>query len=393
MPEHWLNLYQRPVQGTNFIKRFRTYRYKHKISAVGGYDTASCLLAVTPNEAQRFLDDYLGCRVHIYVDNPIEPIWEGFINRVMLTMGSAMYTISLDAMFNRVTVVYTAPTVTANAPQQTTTPVDNTESQAVFGVKEGQIEGTVFMGTDVTRITTLQSTLVAVHSWPQKSTTFGSGRSGEMLLQVDLLGWYHALGWARYYAPGSGLGSRTPTQFFTELLPDYPNPSFFSTSDFSLISSNTSWVGNRQMPSSRTYLQQFQSVQETGDGIQQWVFGIAPADLATGVRRVYYQPANTEIEYTLKARDGIVRNIYGKPIPPWHVRPDRGARISDVLTFWDGMGDDPREFYVESVDYDAETQTVQLVSDDLTPEGVFQLKRYYKAVGTRFGPFARQGWP
>jgi hypothetical protein len=119
---HTLSLYQKPALGNDFLRRLPVYNYRHTIAAVGGFDTASCDIAIrSREEGQQFLDQYIGNRVAFYVDNPVEPIWEGFINRMTFDAGGVQYTISLDEMTNRVTVTYTDVAASATNAQITPT--------------------------------------------------------------------------------------------------------------------------------------------------------------------------------------------------------------------------------------------------------------------------------
>jgi hypothetical protein len=57
-----------------------------------------------------------------------------------------------------------------------------------------------------------------------------------------------------------------------------------------------------------------------------------------------------------------------------------------MLIGWNGVGDNPMETYIMKVDYDANRQTcIYSGDDDLSAEGVFNLKQYNKAYGKRFG--------
>ena len=70
---------------------------------------------------------------------------------------------------------------------------------------------------------------------------------------------------------------------------------------------------------------------------------------------------------------------------PSTVRPDCGIRITDLTTLWNGIGDNPSETYIDSVDYDASSGRVTLVSaDDPRVEGLFQIARYGKPRNSRF---------
>jgi hypothetical protein len=71
IPLHAVHIYQKPKVGNGFLRRLQAFNYQHSINAIGGFDTASCDVALrSVDEAQQFLDQYIGNRVAIYVDNP-----------------------------------------------------------------------------------------------------------------------------------------------------------------------------------------------------------------------------------------------------------------------------------------------------------------------------------
>lgn len=390
-PIHWLNLYTRPADGYQFFKRYRAYQWRHKISAVGWFDTASCVLSVPRAEAEEFFD-MLEFDARLFVDNPRKRVWQGFINRVTLTIGNITYTSSLDSMSNRASVTYSAPDVSA-APQNTTA-VDNTTSQTVYGIKEGALDGYLIEGTNITKLNTLRQTVANAQSWPQKSVVFNTGRAAgnDALLQIELLGWYHTLNWAKYTTT-SPTGANNPDVIIDNALGTYPNPTFFSVSG-EYIEANGAFSQNARTRIGQTYWEWFQSLQEAGDGSSRWVMGITNPDQPPWYNRgFYYRQANTDIEYFIRAADGKVRNVYGQIVQPWNVLPDRGVRIADVLPAWSGVGDDPSTFYIDAVDYESESQSVQFAStDNITAEGVFNVKQYFKTTGKRFGVWTRRMW-
>jgi len=66
--------------------------------------------------------------------------------------------------------------------------------------------------------------------------------------------------------------------------------------------------------------------------------------------------------------------------------PDRGIKIIDALLGWNGLGDNPLQTYMFNVEYDANAQKViWMGDDDRNAEGVFQLRRFGKPRGKRFG--------
>ena len=121
-----VNVYQKPKQANPVFKRYLAYGYKHSYAAVGGCDTAAFSLALTHKEAELWLEQHLGNRVAVYVDNPVTPIWEGFVNRMKWQVGGLTFTVSLDQLMNRVTVSHSPAATPA-----TSAAVNNTTSQAI----------------------------------------------------------------------------------------------------------------------------------------------------------------------------------------------------------------------------------------------------------------------
>lgn len=388
MPKHFANVYQRPVQGNDFLARCEAFNYRHKISAVGGYDTCSFDLATYDSDAD-FWFERLGCSVKIYIDNPVMPAWEGFINRVNYALGALTYTASLDELANRVSVTYSAPGLAANPLN--TTAINNTASQAIYGIKEGALDGYLIEGGIVTKFTNLQAMVLNNQAYPQKSTIFNPQGQGGGLLNVECLGWYHTLQWAKYVETVAT--AVDADVIMTDVLAAYPNTDFFSVTDTALISANPSFSQSPRSRTNQTYWEMFQSIQEAGDGSSQWVMGITP-DVAGIGRRFYYRVNRTTIDYTLRSTEGRIRDIYGQLVDPWRVTPDRGAQVADLAVAWDKpIGDNPSQFYIASVDYDANAQSVQLGStDDISAEGSFNLRNYFKTTGRRFGAPARRAW-
>ena len=389
---HTLNLYQKPKLGNGFIGRFTAFNYSHRILAMGGFDTASCQLALDRKAAETALEQWVGNRVAIYVQSAVVPIWEGLISRVTIQAGSAQFTASLDEMFNKVRVTFSQRNATPNT--QTTTPVENATSQAIYGVKEGNIDGlgNNSVSVDVTQKTTLANRMLATRAYPKVSTAIGG--SSQALVGVEMVGLYQTLMWEIWEAGVSSVVtplSAYDLLFKTAGVNRFANlNTFFDNTDFSQVTNNLAF--NTPINFGGSYWDNIRGIAESGDGTNRYITGITPTDPNTGTRRLYYQVANTTVEYTLATRFdvGRVRTLYGAPVPAWEVRPDRGVRVMDVLTGWALQGDDPRQFYLEAVNYDANSQTVSLQgSDNIELEGALQLDSLYKAIGTRFGPATR----
>lgn len=386
---HWLSLFRRPQEaasaGEQMIGRYRAYNYQHRISSFGWFDTASCDVQVRGmGQQSNVLERLLGTRAAIYVLDPLQPVWEGFVNRVSFVKNGVEWSISLDAMANRVTVVYTN---TAVSPGATTlaAAVNDTISQGVYGIKESLIDLPKNYGT--TGVSTYQNTILSLNSWPQAS--LNAVNSTDSMVKLEFLGFWYTLGWSLY--SNSGTTSVALDSMVRNLLASDDNTTlFYANADYTEIVSNAATTPipnyNRQ-----DLLTGMRRIVETGDGSQAWIAGMGERNFNTGTRRVYYRQASTTTRYRARLSDGLrLRDIYGKPVHGWDVRPDCGLQITDLVPGWSGIGDNPSEMYVDSVDYDGNSGQVTLAgSDDKRVEGIYQLKRYGKVSTWRFGTVPR----
>lgn len=382
--KHVLKVYEKPAVGTDYITHFTAYNYRHTIAAVGGFDTASCDIAIrSRDEGQQFLDQYLGNRVAFIVDNPVEPIWEGFINRMTFSAGGVQYTISLDEMANQVVVVYTtaatAPTTTQSAIASAS--VKSTYSQSLYGIKEEQID--LGLMTNGTGATVLRDTVLAQKALPKTSILPGNGGG---LLHIEFLGFYHTLMWENFREASAAVAPQMGVFVDTIIGGILNGTTFFDNSDTSLTIANTNTL-NQQTVKGEMVWDILTKVQEMGNTTNYFVIGITPTDFQLGTRRFYYKLASTDIVYTVRQSDGLrIRNLYGQLVPPWTVRPDAGVRVSDMLIGWNGIGDNPAETYIKKIDYDANQQTaIYSGDDDISAEGAFNYRRFNKSYGRRNG--------
>lgn len=366
VPEHTLNLYGKPRRSTAFIKRYVTMNYRHTISANGGFDTASCNLHVRSlADAEFFFAEYLGNYVSITVENPIEPIFEGLINRITLSAGGITYTISLDEMYNSVQALF----ATSTSVQGTTTAVQNLTSQNIYGIKQGGIEFGFQWGGTGSQPDAIAARVLAVQSFPQSSIEATPGAGFD--ITVEIIGIYQTLKWQLFFS--STTTSQTYSAFVLARLSALSNgTTFFDNADTTLVTTNSSTRPQGDSPG-KTVWDCLDSNAQAGDGVNgvPWVVGITPTDFTLRTRRLYYRPANETVEYTAQIRDGLrPRSLYGKIIPPWLVRPDRIMQITDALIGYSiASADDPRQFYINSIEYDSESQRVQVFGyDDVSNE-------------------------
>ncbi len=379
IPQHTIHIYQRPAQGSSFLKRYPVYNYQHSIVNQGWFDTASCDIAVrSQNEGSDILNNYLGAFVAVYVDNPLVPIWEGLINRIILNSGGASYTISLDEMANRVSVMFTG---VANAGTQSVI-ANNTVSQGIYGIKQDQIEFGADPTTPATpqRIT-LRNVILAQRAFPQTAVTQGQGQSNTV--HFELIGIFHTLEWEKLFTAGATTTTAYTTAIQNEIGAIANGTTFFNNADTTQITTNGSGGSSPDQQRGMSVWDRILKIAEAGDSANYWVCGVLPTDANLGTRRFYYRIQNGTTEYTALQKDGLKpRNLYGKPIPPWLVVPDKVIRVQDTLVgFGSNLITDPRATYIQSIQYDANSQSVQWFgTDDTTARGAFLMKRAFKPV-------------
>lgn len=368
---HNLVIYQKPKRGNKPLRSAFVFNYKHKISAYGWFDTAECdLIPVNATEGMRFVEQFIGNRVAVFVDNPYEPCWEGLISRITLNTGGATYTISIEDMYNTVQVNYT--TSASAFPSQSGLSQQLT-SQAVYGVKQGVIEGGVVPGGGGTQFDGIRKSMIEMVGYPQSSITPGDDSA---TIHLEMMGIYHTLRWQLNF------NVTTPTVSYSNFINTYilsilnNGATFFDNTDLSGITTVAALRTQGDAPG-KTLWDQLETHTHAGDNNgTPYVVGITPTDPRTNKRKLYYRPANLDIQYKAWRRDGFrIRNFYGRLVPPWKVRPDRSLRVDDMLLAYGLAGDDPRDVWVQSIDYDGETGKVLYYgADDTSVEGAFQYK-------------------
>lgn len=381
IPIHTANLFQRPKEGNGYIRRLTCLNYTHSIVAQGGFDTCKFDVAVrSQTEGQEFLNNYLGCRVFCYADNPAEPMWEGLINRITFNAGGISYTISLDEMANRVTVVYNAA---ADVATQSVA-ANSTTSQAIYGIKQDQIEFGANPSGSTAHPNALRDTILTNRAFPQTSITKGGGDTNTVTLEC--IGFYQTLTWEKVFTVAGGGTASFNTRINGYITGLSNGTTFFNNADVSGLAANATVTSNQQR--AQSIWEVIQKIAEGGDAANYYIVGIEPTNYQTGLRRFYYRQVNAATEYIARTRDGLrIRNLYGREVPPWTVRPDRAILVTDVLVGYNTrLQVDPRLTYIFRIQYDANRQEVQYFgADDTTARGAYMLARGYKPISRPFG--------
>lgn len=382
---------------SNHRAQYTALNYRHKLTWHGGDDTASMTIVVTRKEAESIFKNYVGNIARVYVGNPVVPIFEGFINTVVYEVGNMVFRRSLDNMFNRVEVTYWNTDSGLANKTETTAQTNNATSQAIYGVKGGNVDaGVHFDNANKTHKTILRDTIRSVMSYPDISVASRAG--GDVLLSLELKGLHHIWDWETYTRGSNATDTAGAVLWNVTVgsLYSVNAPSLFEIIGVAgydaLVSSNAGFSISYNSLTGQSYLQFIKSIVEAGDGVNEWVFGITRYDVnraSATKRQVYYRAANTAIKYYSRAlgKPGEIYDISGRVYPPWLVRPDNGIQVVDVLAnFQNEVGDDPRKSYIKFIEYDAESQMVSWQSsDDATLEGALGVRKYFKTHGKRFG--------
>lgn len=131
--------------------------------------------------------------IYLRNDNGLD-VWSGFVNEVRVTIGATAYTVTLDAMANRIAIAYSEPTPDGGSQRLTTAWVEDTNSSARYGVREFlESMGTATTAQAQARQTQLLAKLAAVSGTPTPSNKPGSGMA--LLICV---GWIETFGWRMY---------------------------------------------------------------------------------------------------------------------------------------------------------------------------------------------------
>lgn len=303
-----------------------TYTYTDGI----GYDSASFVLT---GEAEYLFDWYLNGLVrHVeWVAPDGIMAFEGFVQRMSLTIGAVTRTVSIDGVYTRLIYHYRPLDTTQTPPTalaETSTTKNNLALQARYGVKV-KVED----GSECTAATADDASLSLLEGYGHltRGETQSVGRGAAPSLRVELQGYAHMCNWYNYtqIQLSGTVGSST---FIPLVLADDPNV-VMSTSTVD-IDDNTTAIERYQdgreiawkliqMAAARGY--------ETGGygypwSVSMWehrhvLFKASELTdgngnpLATNKYQMLYRQ-------TTHAGDSILAES-GEELMPWAIRPDR----------------------------------------------------------------------
>lgn len=387
-PRHYMNVYQKPAQGDDFLERLELTGYTHTLSSHGSDMTMKANVMVTEERAEAMYERYVGNRIAVYVDNPFEPIFEGILTRAIFASRSAQFTRAMDEMGNRVVVRYEKRVGTARDSVRTS-PEENTDSQAIYGVKQFTLLGPFKFSNSTSMPDALADLYAAKVAYPINSVI--RSRPAGSFLTIEAVGIIQTLEWELIEFSNTDVSITTGMQTaFTNL---NNGDTFFDNTDYDLITANA--LTNTYHPDgNKTVLAAITEDAESGDGIVRYTFGMTRTPPFGGARRFYYREAVEDVIYSTRDDSGLrVFSQTGKSVRPWAWRPDGVVRIQDVFIGWLGAGDDPRETYLKDITYDGDSQSVTWNAEDSGGfAGILNANRINKRIGHPISENARRNW-
>ena len=195
-------------------------------SAYGGPEKAQIQLT---GDQGKLIEVTRLLRSPVLVDDPAgSPVWWGYVEQVLIFLDSVQFEVSLDRLFNKVSVRYTFTSPGNHSEEALMTAIANDlASQREYGIREIVINRD---GIDDDFADNLRDTFLKAAAWP-KSTLTHQVSGGQPCALVRCAGWFNTLAWQHYdnddgfYAntgPGPGTFSfgqsasyRCPSQSFT----------------------------------------------------------------------------------------------------------------------------------------------------------------------------------
>lgn len=323
--------------------------YTHTISAMGGFESASVVIPITDDDEYGYWCDQLFCDA-VMIGPDAEVVWNGYLTRVTLRVGSKARSRGLDSMANRVNVRYT----TYLGNQTTTGTSSNSGSQARYGVKEAILS---LNETSSTHAQNVRAQYLAAHAWPEfepTTTIDPADRHPGYELELEFAGWYQTLAWLTTSVTTTSTAVTT-TQVGTLLTSYAATNAWISTDTSQIVASGISET--QYIAPDTTYTAAIERLLSAGNGTNRYAWGIyenrrfranvwagaTPTSLAT----VYLGDLGRG---TIYQNGGMVQ------VAPYNVRPDAIYLERDLLdiTMIGSQPDAAARHYVERVTYQEE---------------------------------------
>jgi hypothetical protein len=343
----------------------QTQAETYTISDGVGFDTAQFTL--TGNDD--YLSDWFekGLVHHVTWTAPDGSIaWEGWINRMALSIGDSVENKSVDDMANRI-LLYYVPLDTAETPAvagaQTLITKNDTASQARYGVKT-----MVVSGGECTAATADDNafTYLDWHNRIPQTETIAVGRGKQFQLQVQMRGYAYMANWYHYNQTASSGTVDADAMVGLALAAD-PN-GVLSTSTLNIDSNTTATEQYRDDNPLAWKMIQELAVRgfETGGTGYRWSCGVyedrrTTFKAAEGLTRQGVELGTNKhpvIRRYVRDEADLFVEDGGRELETWELRPDR-------LLVKDGVPGTPR--YITQVKWQAPRWVTLQGTDQVDP--------------------------
>lgn len=297
--------------------------YSHAISDQFGFESATVERTVAKSVALHALASWL-MRATTVRGPWCETLFEGFLAEVAAEFGDESRAVSVRSLANQVKV---KATDTNNSPI-TAGPVDDTDSQALYGIKE-TIQS--FSATDATDALNKANRILAELANPQmeRSSSAGSGSEAPLgaTLRCSFDGYYSALDWLS--TENTTAATAVTTAQVKTLLTAYNAiNAFFSTNQGAIVASGVS--APQLIASDTTYRQAIEDLLASGDSSgQALAWGVYEDRVFQAVVSAKATPST--ITYRRSMVDGRIYDTYRNVVPWWQVRPNAIYEVIELL--------------------------------------------------------------
>lgn len=324
-----IHIYDRGAAGVPSSSLFtdlrgRADRYEHTISDRFGFESMSIGMHATKGEINDWLNNGLMRGVKVYGPDGVV-VWEGFLETISATLGQKRASVSLKNMANRVRTKYTLEIV---GTPKTTSTLQNTTSQALYGIKDRVVSMSDVL--DLAATTANQRTINSI-ALPRSSepTTAKTGSVGDLNLQLNFAGWYATLDWVFVPSSFDGSGGNTVQILIADLLASAASINAFVSTDSSKIIAMGYSLTNF-VKSETTFRQQLDKYLSFGDSAStQTAWGVYEDRVFQTALWAGATPSTTT--YREDARTGAVYDAYGNMVDPWDVRPNAMSEVYQLI--------------------------------------------------------------
>jgi hypothetical protein len=322
--------------------------YSHVISASGGYKSAGFTLTGDQLDLEDWFEYGLGRDVVVY-DEGHQEIWNGFVNKVSVTIGGrTLERGPLMDVVNRLQVAYTPLDTSVVPPVRGTASLtalaQSSASQAKYGILAD-----IFSAGDATdaNAATIRDTLLAERDDPEMSETL-SLDSGGLSATIDCLGYCSYLE-VYPYSNLTGSGTVGASTKIATIMNANPNAGIIST-NYNKVTVNALPVPAFEDGKKNALEIILGEVAKGDSSNNRYTFGIYQN------RQSIYGPIPTSFAYEFRLSSSKLGRYGGGEIYPWEVLPARWLFYTDFLVGRSqsaSMREDPRALFIETVTFTA----------------------------------------